>query len=121
MKVRMMVLVMAVLCVAAVSFAGGPCCASKAEKAAEDSAEAVSADNEAAPVACEKAMSSKAACKKDAEGCPKRDTPHVCTEECRVACAAKKDSNCPMKMKAACASGAAEAAPAEEESAAPAE
>ncbi len=95
MKFKLMVAIMAVTAAAFVSYAGGPCCAEKAEKAKESGDEA-------------------AACKAMTSG-----------EEAAACKAMKKSGDkaagCCMMKKAGCAPKLPDAPPAPEEAAAPAE
>lgn len=107
MKFKLMVAIMAVTAAAFVSYAGGPCCAEKAEKAKESG-------NEAAACKAMKSGEEAAACEAMKSG------------EEAAACKAMKKSGdkaagCGMMKKAGCAPKLPDAPPAPEEAAAPAE
>ncbi|MGD9872762.1 MAG: hypothetical protein AB7T27_00695 [Kiritimatiellia bacterium] len=114
MKVGIMVILM-VLAVSSVSFAG-PCCAAKAAAAVEPAAEmkASSTSEEAAPALCGKCgqvAGSELCCKEGAAVCPKCGK-HAGSPGCMACCKSMKaegKAGCPMMEKAGCVSKAPEA------------
>lgn len=128
MKCKMMLVMMAVTAAAFVSYAGGPCCAAKAAKAEEAGAavkaSSISADAPALCGKCGQVAGSELCCKEGAAACPKCGM-HAGSPGCMACCKAMKSGDkaagCEMMKKMGCAPKVPEAAPAAEESAAPAE